>query len=161
MIDTLPTRPLREEHRELLPRIERMKTVAGAIGKGPADAVLSELIEVHEFLTKHLIPHALAEDEVLYPAVAKLMGAPKATATMHRDHVEVLMLATRLEQLLHEPDDEELRAILYGLYELVKTHFAKEEEIYLPLLDDRLTAAEAEALFSAMERAATRIKAEA
>jgi hypothetical protein len=48
----------------------------------------------------------------------------------------------------------ELRRVLYGLYALVKVHFAKEEEIYLPLLDARLTAPEATRLFGQMEAAA-------
>jgi len=29
--------------------------------------------------------------------------------------------------------------VLYGLYAIVKLHFAKEEEVYLPILDQRLT----------------------
>jgi hypothetical protein len=38
-------------------------------------------------------------------------------------------------------------------------HFAKEEEIYLPLLDNALSPAEAEAMFAAMEAAAAVAKA--
>jgi len=41
----------------------------------------------------------------------------------------------------------------------VKLHFAKEEEIYLPLLDAKLTAEEAHAMFEAMEAAANEAKA--
>jgi iron-sulfur cluster repair protein YtfE (RIC family) len=51
-----------------------------------------------------------------------------------------------------------LRRVLYGLYTLVKVHFAKEEEIYLPLLDSKLTAEEAHAMFEAMEAAAREAK---
>jgi hypothetical protein len=47
---------------------------------------------------------------------------------------------------------------LYGLYALVKVHFAKEEEIYLPLLDARLTAEEARQMFAALESAAAEAK---
>jgi hypothetical protein len=39
-------------------------------------------------------------------------------------------------------------------------HFAKEEEIYLPLLEARLTGDEARELFTAMEHAAHEIKAQ-
>ena len=52
-----------------------------------------------------------------------------------------------------------LRRVLYGLYALVKVHFAKEEELYLPLLDERLSPEEARAMFEAMERAAGEAKA--
>jgi hypothetical protein len=53
----------------------------------------------------------------------------------------------------------DLRRVLYGLYGIVKLHFAKEEEVYLPLLDTRLTPEEAQAMFTAMETAAHAAKA--
>jgi iron-sulfur cluster repair protein YtfE (RIC family) len=57
-------------------------------------------------------------------------------------------------------EHRELRRILYGLYALVKLHFAKEEEIYLPLLDRRLSSEEGRDLFEAMEKEAARAHAE-
>jgi hypothetical protein len=53
---------------------------------------------------------------------------------------------------------QSLRRVLDGLYALVKVHFAKEEEVYLPLLDARLSAAEAHQMFEAMEAAAHEAK---
>jgi len=47
-----------------------------------------------------------------------------------------------------------LRRVLYGLSAIIKVHFAKEEEVYLPILDARLSAAEASQMFEAMEKAA-------
>jgi hypothetical protein len=49
--------------------------------------------------------------------------------------------------------------VLYGLHTLVKVHFNKEEEIYLPLLDKSLTAEEAGEMFGKMEEAAAYAKA--
>ena len=158
------TKPLRDEHRELLPHIERLRTAADAVGRLDEKALAVELEDAHSFLTHHLIPHALAEDEVLYPEIARLMGAPRATATMARDHVEVVRLVDELAGLRaprsggEAERERDLRRVLYGLYALVKTHFAKEEEIYLPLMDERLTLAEAATLFARMERAAARSK---
>ena len=119
-----------------------------------------------EFLTHHLIPHATAEDRALYPVVQKAMGAPKATATMSRDHVEVGRLTSDLAKAagrlggtaLPSAQQKELRRLLYGLHALVALHFAKEEEIYLPLLDERLSAEEARAMFASMEQAAAEAK---
>jgi hypothetical protein len=45
---------------------------------------------------------------------------------------------------------KDLRRVLYGLYAIVKLHFAKEDEVYLPLLDATLTPAAADALFATM-----------
>jgi hypothetical protein len=44
------------------------------------------------------------------------------------------------------------------VYALVKVHFAKEEEIYLPILDQRLTPESAQEMLEAMEEAAHRAK---
>jgi hypothetical protein len=44
--------------------------------------------------------------------------------------------------------------VLYGLHALIGEHFAEEEEVYLPLLEERLTPEEARALFRDMEAAA-------
>jgi iron-sulfur cluster repair protein YtfE (RIC family) len=162
------TKPLRDEHRELLPHIERLRATADDVGRVPGDVLRAKVDDAYDFLAHQLLPHAEAEDEVLYPEVARLMGAAKATATMSRDHVAVSQLISELGSLRlargDEPDGRrhgELRRVLYGLYALVKTHFAKEEEIYLPILDERLTLGEASELFARMERAAARAKSKA
>jgi hypothetical protein len=50
-----------------------------------------------------------------------------------------------------DPDlQRELQRTLYGLYAIIRLHFAKEEEVYLPLLDAGLTPAEADDMFRAM-----------
>ena len=162
------TEPLREEHRELLPHIEALRTAADSIGYISPDALRQEVDGAYEFLVEHLIPHATAEDAALYPVVAQLMGAPEATATMVRDHVAVGQLTKELgelrSELYGEPDITQLRAlrrILYGLYTLVGTHFAKEEEVYLPLLEQRLSADRAEVMFQQLEAAAEQARATA
>ena len=52
----------------------------------------------------------------------------------------------------------DLKRVLFGLYTLVKVHFAKEEEVYLPLLDQNLTEDEAREMFENMESAAAEAK---
>ncbi len=159
---TQPTQPLRDEHKELLPHIELLRTIADSIGEAPSESLRRDLDEAYTFLTHHLLPHAQAEERVLYPMVGRLMGAPEATATMSRDHVEISQLTEELGSLLSylggasmaAPQEQALRRVLYGLYAIVKVHFAKEEEIYLPILDARLAAEEASRMFKAMERAA-------
>jgi uncharacterized protein (DUF2249 family)/iron-sulfur cluster repair protein YtfE (RIC family) len=163
---TLLTQPLRDEHLELLPHIERLRTVADAIGIAPNESVREGVEEVYTFLTHQLTPHAQAEERVLYPTVGRLLGAPEATTTMSRDHREIEWLTQALGTLrsqlagesLDEPEVQALRRILYGLYALVAVHFAKEEEIYLPLLDTRLTEREAQKMFKEMEQAAQEAK---
>jgi hemerythrin-like domain-containing protein len=156
------TQPLRDEHKELLPHIELLRTVADSISTAPGASVQQRVEEVYRFLKHHLIPHAQAEEQALYPVVGRLMGAPEATATMSRDHIAITQLIEELgERRLHtvganisETQAKNLRRVLYGLYALVSVHFANEEEIYLPILDARLTPEDAHHLFSEMEKAA-------
>jgi iron-sulfur cluster repair protein YtfE (RIC family) len=164
---TTVTQPLRDEHKDLLPHVEELREAADAIGRVPDDELRRQLDAAYEFLARHLIPHATAEDRALYPVVDRVLGAPGATGTMSRDHVEVGRLTDELRALRAEAGakgvDEArataLRRVLYGLYALVKVHFAKEEEVYLPLLDAKLPADEARSMFEAMERAAAEAKA--
>jgi iron-sulfur cluster repair protein YtfE (RIC family) len=155
--------PLRDEHQELIPHIEALRDAGEAVGSSTND-VLALVDEAYEFLTHHLIPHAMAEDEALYPVVQRVMGAPEATATMSRDHKEVDRLTASLNELrarvrageTGDAIERELRRVLYGLYAVVKLHFAKEEEVYVPLLEAQLNESEATAMFQAMHEAAAR-----
>ncbi len=161
------TQPLREEHRELVPHIQALREVADGVGVAPADAVRRGVDQACEFLSHHLIPHAEAEERVLYPVVQRLLGAPRATATMSRDHVEIGRLVAELTAVrtelgagaIGEEPARALRRLLYGLHALVSVHFAKEEEVYLPLLDAGLTPEAAREMFAEMERAAGEAKA--
>ena len=156
------TEPLRDEHRTMHAAIERLREVGDLVGVAPPCVVRAGVDEVRTFLTNHLIPHAKAEDGVLYPAVESAMGAPGATRTMSREHVEIERLTERLVELAVEMRDGELgerRApvlshLLYGLHTLLRLHVAKEESIYLPVLDEKLTVDEAAQLFERMHRAA-------
>ncbi len=160
------TQPLRDEHKELLPHIELLRTTADTIGEASILSLRRSVDEAYAFLTHHLLPHAQAEERALYPVVGRLIGAPGATATMSRDHVEVGRLTEELGSLrshiesasMDVSQERALRRVLYGLYAVVKVHFAKEEDIYLPILDARLTAEEAAQMFEAMERAAQEAK---
>jgi iron-sulfur cluster repair protein YtfE (RIC family) len=151
--------PLRDEHRELLPNVHALRAAADAVGVVPVPELRRHIAQAHEFLAHHLLPHAAVEEAVLYPAVEQVMGCPGATATMRRDHLEIERLTRDLATIDTElsdrdtlPDEAlgEIRRIVYGLHALIAVHFAKEEEIYLPLLEDGLTEHEAAELLDRM-----------
>jgi hemerythrin-like domain-containing protein len=160
------TQPLRDEHQELYPYVEILRQAADAVNESLTTMAHDRIEESYRFLTRQLIPHAEAEEKALYPMVDKVMQAEHATATMSRDHVEINRLTEELDRLRVDRSQlsitsiqaKTLRRILYGLYALVKVHFAKEEEIYLPLLDAKLTPEEAQAMFEKMEAAAKKAK---
>ncbi|HUH98099.1 MAG TPA: hypothetical protein VLZ89_12110, partial [Anaerolineales bacterium] len=82
------------------------------------------------------------------------------------DHVEVGRYIEELAAIrngligeaLTSAQSKSLQRVLYGLYGLLKVHFAKEEEVYLPILDQRLTPESAREMFEAMETAAHKAK---
>ncbi len=160
---TTLTQPLRDEHKDLFPHVDRIRQVAELAGTAETRRGVEE---VYDFLVYHLKPHAQAEDAALYPVVQKVLGSPLATRTMSRDHVEIGRyideLAVLREQLTDQPTQaqiESLRRALYGVYALLKLHFAKEEEVYLPILDEALSPESAAELFEALEAAAHTAKA--
>jgi iron-sulfur cluster repair protein YtfE (RIC family) len=156
------TQPLRDEHKELFPHVDQIRQVAELIGDAPIAEIRRGVEQVYDFLANHLKPHAEAEEAALYPVVQKVLGSPDATKTMSRDHVEVGFYIEELASLrnglisdvLTITQIKSLQRVLYGVYGLVKVHFAKEEEVYLPILDQRLTPESAQEMFEAMEVAA-------
>jgi iron-sulfur cluster repair protein YtfE (RIC family) len=154
----LPQR-VREEHKELIAHIELLRTVADSIGSASAESIREGVGQAYAFLIHQLIPHAQAEEQVFYPTVGRLLRALEATETMSRDHLEVIRLTEELEALrlhlfytsLTQADEQALRRVLYGLYAIIKLHLAKEEEIYLPILEARLPTEEVDGLVQAME----------
>ncbi|HSK87736.1 MAG TPA: hemerythrin domain-containing protein, partial [Anaerolineales bacterium] len=144
------TQPLRDEHKELIPHIERILEVANSLPEASLEQIREGVKDVYEFLAFHLIPHAQAEEAALYPVVQKVIGSPDATRTMSRDHVEVGRYVEELAELQQDLSPRNFKAlgrVLYGVYALVKVHFAKEEEVYLPILDERLLLDEAREMF--------------
>lgn len=157
------TQPLRDEHKELIPHIDGLATAGDSIGVASRAEQEEKVHASYVFLTEHLIPHAVAEDKVLYAKVDELVGVngeTHATDTMRRDHEEVGALTDQLGKLggklekgdLATADQHELRRVLYSLNGVVGLHFAKEEEVYLPLLDRTLTAEQAQDMFEEMEK---------
>jgi len=132
------------EHRTLRPDLDLLRVAADQIGTTTPEKALATVREVHRFLVDDLLPHEQAEDEVLYPVFARVIGGTDPTGTMSRAHVEIAHLVRRLGRLLDEtdpthpdPDDlVELRRALYGLHAILELHFAQEDEGYLSLIDE-------------------------
>ncbi len=161
------TQPLRDEHKELMPHVESLLRAGDSLYEGMLTQTVREsLDEAYRFLTDHLLIHAEAEDRVLYPVVQRVMGSPLSTETMSFDHKQVNTMTQQLVMLrsqilgttISRENANSLRRVLYGLYALVKAHIAKEEELYLPLLDFHLKPEEADKMFEEMDAATLDIK---
>lgn len=153
-----PTEPLRAEHRDLLPRVLGLETAAADVADWDRGVAIDALGAIVTFLREHLVPHASAEEAILYPAVEEAMGAPGAMDTMLADHDDIVARIGRLADATASieqrwPDADISRDIahqLVGLSAILQLHFRKEEEILLPVLDANLSADDAATLFSRM-----------
>jgi len=129
-----PTEPFRREHEALLSHIEHI----GQAGREVARLDLAEREQlvgrILDFLRGTLVPHARAEEAVLYPEWAKLVGFADAAVPMVHDHEAIVERVERLEHVDVEHVDT-LQELLYGLYALISVHFRKEEDIQLPAFD--------------------------
>lgn len=154
------TEALAAEHRDYQPKIDELRRLADDCDEERPGALIDDLDRALHFLERDLLPHAAAEDAVLYPAVARLLGSPAATDTMRRDHEEIRHLVTVLRRHRQEFESgvlpaawREIRGVLYGLHAVVTLHVAKEEELYLPLVERSLDDDEAHALLEQMHHA--------
>ena len=132
----------RAEHLQLIPRAKDLRRVADRLDSFEPDRARSELTAIHRFLIEDVIPHEIAEDAQVYPAIAKLIGGDDPTAVMSRAHLEISHMVSALGRHIQEldgigptPDDvRDLKRLLYGLDAVLRLHFAQEDESYLALL---------------------------
>ena len=139
------------EHDELRDTLGLLRGSADRLVSGPDAAALESLVAAHALLADRILPHEIAEETQLYPALARPLGGAEATATMSRTHAEIQRLADRIGAhvglaqstgaiQLDQVDD--LLACLYGLYTLLRLHFLQEEENYFTLAEDEPTTPE-------------------
>lgn len=92
------------------------------------------LRNVLEFLRGDLRLHAEAEELFLFPKLARRLRHPLGTAAMEFDHRLLREYADTLAAA--DPRDGlGLERLLYAIHTLLDSHFRKEEEVYLPLLE--------------------------
>ena len=129
-----PTDPFRREHEELLEHIDHLAQAARKMPELSEEERGLLRGRVLDFLRGTLLPHAKAEEDVLYPEWAELVGFPDAAVPMVHDHEAIVARIERLEEA-NLGDVDTLQELLYGLYALISVHFRKEEDLQLPAFD--------------------------
>jgi cation transport ATPase len=143
-VDAALTHRFETEHLAIRSDIDELRSTADFLGSVEPAVAMAQLRNVHKLLVEEVEPHEEAEEEVLYPALDRVLGGSEPTGTMSRAHVEIAHQIRRLGQLLDEigpegPDEEdvvELRRLLYGLHAVLRLHTEQEEESYFSLGDD-------------------------
>ena len=134
---------LKQEHDELSPILERVRSTADRLAIVPGHQVAAELFDLNELLRERLLPHERQDDAEVYPAMARLIGGDDPLAAMSRMHREIHHLARLLNRMAKDLPPEgpnlntfaEIQRILYGLDAILRLHFAQENEIYHTLAD--------------------------
>lgn len=121
------------EHAAIYRLFDRLEADLDAIGT--PDALRARLL----MLAAVLAPHADAEDELLFAAVAALPGeTPPLLAEMEAEHVRV---KGALSDLLATAEPARARVVLPELLRAARAHFKKEETAGFPLAQSQLSAA--------------------
>jgi len=134
----------RREHRAFASELQRIRAVADRLEELPPEVARAELGAVQTFLVETLPRHEEEEEAAVYPVLATVMGGEDPMSSMARAHVEISHLARIYGRLLDQlpaegpsaDDATDLRRILYGLYAILRLHFAQEEEAYAWLSSD-------------------------
>lgn len=117
------------------------------------------------FLSDELLPHARGEEQTLYPALDPIIrdqGEP--TATMRVDHEYIAEYARQITETarkLHSvgardraATERQLERQVLQLQALFAVHLAKEERVYLPLVEQAMSAEDQQALLAALHEEA-------
>jgi heavy metal translocating P-type ATPase len=142
--DAAITRQFQSEHRAIRADLDAVRDAADALWELEPSEAVARVRDVQRLLVDEVEPHEEAEQDVLYPALDRLIGGRDPTGPMTRAHVEIAAQIRRLGLLLDDigpdgPDREDvmdLQRVLYGLHAILALHTTQEEESYLSLADD-------------------------
>lgn len=160
------TTAIREHHRALADALDNFTADVERDAATLDTASLAALLDaVTSFLSGELMPHAQGEERALYPALDPIIRERgKPTATMSVDHEYIGEHAKRITELAQSVRSasasdraeiiKRLQRELIQLQGLFGVHLAKEERIYLPLIEEALSAGDQQALLAALHEEA-------
>lgn len=155
-----------EHHDRLWHYVDQLNVLADCLNTDCLDTArllerLPELRELQNGLTTLLIPHMEAVEAAVYPTLKRLLAERQSTAPMALEHVEIRRLVGAIGEFADHPHAHAdrgavlaLRRVLLRLYALLSAHLS-EEELYIPILEDKLTPAEEAALARALDHVAS------
>ena len=130
------TKPALDHEAHLRDRVEHFLVDAAELPALATDERIDLIERTAAFLLDVLLPHAAAEQELLYPRAARLLGEVDASDSVASDRAAVRELLVRLVGA-DPADPGAVQEVLYALYALLSAHFWREEELFVKLAAHR------------------------
>ena len=127
------TSPFLRELEQRRSSVERFLVCAHELPRLGLDDRIEVIEDVIAFLAETLLPHAQAEEDLLYAEADRLLGRNGSAASSAADREEI----RRHIQALADCEAHRtgrLQEELYALYLVASVHLQKEEEVYMRLL---------------------------
>ena len=126
------TKPALDRQAELRDRVEHFLVEAHELPGRDLEGRIDCVERTATFVVDILLPHAAAEERVLYPEAARLLGERDSSGDVAADGDAVRTLLARLVSA--DPADAgALQEVLYALYTLLSAHFWREEAVFVKL----------------------------
>ena len=149
-----------DHHARLQPHVDRLLVLAEMVGTVDCTATHALFEDEYGFIVGQLVAHMATIESALYPRLEQLMNGRHSMSPMRQEHVAMRRLVEELGRYRRHADGcrwsayegMALRRALYRLHSILKVHLA-EEELYLGVLDQRLTDEEKDVLARGIDHA--------
>jgi hemerythrin superfamily protein len=101
-------------------------------------------------LKRRLSAHALAEEDVIYPALFALGGDPQGAQHLYAEHAEMKIHLYNLEEI--SKDDPAWQSHVGELRAIIAAHVREEEDVEFPKLRSALDDQTLARIFGKMQR---------
>jgi hypothetical protein len=125
-------------HVELLRSLERLRSIADALGDATEDAAAALVVEANAIFQGQIVKHERDDEGEVYPRLSKILRDNHGLSAMSRAHREILHVARLLgrtaEDLPSQKMDRylihEAQRLVMTVETLVRIHSAQEDDIY-------------------------------
>jgi len=130
-----------DHHHGLALALRCRKQALGQIKPMGLEGLRQCAVELRDFFVKNLVPHFLAEEEALFPAMrGAVPECREMIGELIKDHEWIRSATTELDK------DSGLGRVIFDLGDLLECHIRKEERELFPLFEKYLSAEEAAAV---------------
>ena len=138
-----PAQNIRERSTELRQHVDQVRALADSVGTIPPSEIREGLDRIDSFVSTRVLPHVSSLREALGHGEDSQLAVELAYLRTLADEVSWLRKKIGGRDMTVGTANA-ARRVLYGFYALLKLHFAKEDDVYLPRLGDAEHPAAAE-----------------